>query len=189
LHAWHSRLYAFHVRGPRKLSTEAQLYPAALRILMRRAHSVHEMRKALARRCEDEQLVQQVMARLKQEQLIDDARYALDFARSRARNRAQGRFRIARELRARGVPDRHIDAALDDAFAETDETELLRKRIDRKLRLLRGPLDEKKRASIYRSLIGAGFDSDSVRRALKTALAERAEADSAIAAAEFGEEV
>jgi SOS response regulatory protein OraA/RecX len=36
--------------NPGKLATEAELYAAALRALMRRAHSVHEMKELLARR-------------------------------------------------------------------------------------------------------------------------------------------
>ncbi len=51
-------------------------------------------------------------------------------------------------------------------FAETDEGELLRKRIERKLRLLRGPLDMRKRASLYNSMLRAGFSSDAIRREL-----------------------
>ena len=42
---------------PRQLDTEAQLHDAAIKILMRRAHSISEMKKALARRCDDEKLV------------------------------------------------------------------------------------------------------------------------------------
>ena len=144
---------------------------------MRRGHSIYEMRKALERRCDDDQLVRRVLDRLKQEKLLDDARYSLEFARSRARNRKQGRFRIARELRARGVPDRHIEAALDEALAETNEGEMLRKRIERKLRLVRGPLDEKKRASLYRSLMAAGFGSDAIRRGMKDVLSEASAGD------------
>jgi regulatory protein len=173
------------MRTPRQLATEEQLYPAALRILMRRGHSVHEMRKALERRCDDEQLVRRILDRLKEEKLLDDARYSLEFARSHARNRKQGKFRIARELRARGVPDRHVETALEETFAETDEVEILRKRVQRKLKLIRGPLDEKKRASIYRSLMYAGFDSDAVRRELKGAMAAKAEAETEISRTEF----
>ncbi len=36
--------------SPRKFDTEEELYAAALRALMRRAHSIHEMREYLARR-------------------------------------------------------------------------------------------------------------------------------------------
>ena len=157
------------MRPPKKLNSESELYTAALRILMRRGHSVYEMRVALERRCDDETLVRTVLDRLKREQMVDDARYAAEFARSCARNRKQGKFRIARELRARGVPDRHVEKALEGTLAETDEATLVRKRIEQKLRLMRGPLDEKQRASLYRSLMMAGFSGEMIRREMKRA--------------------
>ena len=148
------------------METEAELHDAAIKILMRRAHSVSEMKKALTRRCEDEKLVKSVVERLKRENLIDDARYARQFTRHRATTRKQGPFRIARELRARGVPDRHIETALEDAAKETDPAAIVRQRIERKLRLFRGEVDQKKLASLYRSLVGAGFPTDLIRREL-----------------------
>ena len=151
---------------PRQLETEAQVYDAAIKILMRRAHSVHEMKKALARRCEDDKIVRGVVERLKRENLLDDARYAKQFTRRRTESRKQGEFRIARDLRARGIPDRHIETAIKDAAAATDPGAIIRQRIERKLRLYRGEIDERKMASLYRSLIGAGFPSDLIRKEL-----------------------
>ncbi len=153
--------------NPRKLSSESDLYNAALRALMRRAHSVFEMRQALERRAEDRDLVKKVLSRLRQNGMLDDARYAKQFTRYRSESRRQGKFRIARDLRARGVPDRHIEAALEELSHETDEAALVRKRIDRKLKLLRGEIDDRKLASIYRSLLRAGFSSDVIRRELR----------------------
>jgi regulatory protein len=152
---------------PRQLETESELYDAALRALLRRAHSVHEMKKKLERRSDNKLLVQLVMARLKENGLIDDARYAKQFARQRTENRKQGKFRVARELRARGIPDRHIDSALEEVAQNTDEAAVIRKRIERKVRSYRGEIDEKKMASIYSSLLRAGFSADVVRRELK----------------------
>jgi regulatory protein len=152
---------------PRQLETEGQLYDAAIKILMRRAHSVSEIEKALARRCEDGKVVKTVVERLKRENLIDDAHYAKQFARHRAQGRKQGQFRIARELRARGVPDRHIEAALKDSAGETDPAALVRQRIARKLRMFQGKIDQNKMASLYRSLIAAGFPGDLIRRELQ----------------------
>jgi regulatory protein len=153
---------------PRQLDSESSLYDAAIKILMRRAHSVHEMKKALDRRCEDESLIKNVMARLKASGLIDDARYAKQFARQRTEGRKQGKFRVARDLRARGVPDRHIEAALEEAAQNTDESAVVRQRIERKLRSFRGEIDDRKLASIYRSLLRSGFSADVVRRELRS---------------------
>jgi regulatory protein len=160
--------YAAGVFGkPRQLETDAQLYDAAIKILMRRAHSVHEMKNALARRCEDEKIVKSVLERLKQQNLLDDARYAKQFTRLRTESRKQGEFRIARDLRARGVPDRHIETATKEMAGSTDVAAIVRQRIERKLRLYRGRIDDKKLASLYRSLIGAGFPSDLIRKELR----------------------
>jgi len=148
------------------METERELYDAAIKILMRRAHSVHEMKKALARRCEDEKLVKSVVERLKRENLLDDARYAKQFTRQRTEFRKQGQYRIARDLRARGVPDKHIETAVKDAAEESDPSSIIRQRIERKLRLYRGEIDERKLASLYRSLVGAGFPTDLIRKEL-----------------------
>ncbi len=134
---------------------------------MRRAHSIHEMRAYLERRADDKDVVSQVIARLREQNYLDDARYALEFARRHASSRRQGRFRIARELRARGVPDRHIDAALEAVFADTPEVELVRARLKRRLAHLRGPLGQSQIAGIYRSLLRAGFASDVIRAELR----------------------
>jgi regulatory protein len=162
----------------RKVETEQELYDIALRALMRRSHSVSEMKKLLARRADTDLLAQVVLARLKESGQLDDARYAKQFVRQRTNIRRQGKFRIMRDLRARGVPDRHIEAALESVSADqadsvADEASLIRHRIDRKLKLLRGPssdkrLDDKKIASLYRSLLRAGFPADSIRRQLKS---------------------
>ena len=157
---------------PRTIHTEPALYEAAVKILMRRAHSVSEMKKALIRRTADEDLIQKVIARLKQNGLIDDARYAKQFARQRTEIRRQGRYRVARELRARGVPDQHIEAAVAEASANSDEAAMVRQRIERKLRLFRGEIDEKKIASLYRTLLRAGFSSHTIRRELRRATSE-----------------
>jgi regulatory protein len=152
---------------PRQLETEEELYDVAVRALMRRAHSVHEMKLKLECRSNNKLLVQVVMARLKENGMIDDAKYAKQFARQRTDSRKQGKFRVVRDLRARGIPDRHIAAALEETAQTTDESAMVRQRIERKLRSYRGEIDEKKMASIYGSLLRAGFSSDVVRRELK----------------------
>jgi len=160
---------------PRKFSSDAELYAAALRALMRRAHSTFELRTYLERRATESEAVRRVLARLKQEKLLDDSRYALDFARARATSRRQGARRITHELRKRGVPDRFIDEAITQVFADIDEAAVVRKVIERRMRYARGgldarPFDAKKTASLYRTLVRAGFDPGVVRRELNAAM-------------------
>jgi regulatory protein len=143
---------------------------SAQRALMRRAHSIHEMKQHLERRAENKDLVPPIIARLRELNYLDDAKYALNYASQHVKVRRQGRFRITRELRARGVPDRYIDEAIAKVFAETDEPALVRARLKRRLALLNkksGPLDQKKIASLYRNLLTAGFSADTIRNELK----------------------
>ena len=71
-------------KGPRKLSSDEALYAAAVRALMRRAHSTFEMRLYLERRAEEPAAAKRILARLKHEKMIDDEGYAPEFARPRA---------------------------------------------------------------------------------------------------------
>jgi len=160
------------------------LYPAALGALARRAYSVYEMRKWLEERAETEEDAGAVLAKLRQLRYIDDARYAADFARVHAGSRSQGRFRIARELRARGIPDRHIEPALDAVCGGEDEAAKVRTKIEKKVQRLKGELNERKRASLYRSLLRAGFPGDLIGKELSRV---RMKAKAAAAAAGGGE--
>jgi regulatory protein len=170
-------LLVFSKPRSKKLDTESELYDVALRALMRRPHSVHEMQKLLQRRASSDLLAQVVLARLKENGQLDDARYAQQFIRQRTEIRRQGRYRIARDLRARGVPDAHIQSAVQGAIDEAVERAAIRLRIDRKLKLTlsksgRREISDKKIASLYRSLLAAGFPSDAIRRELKSLTAE-----------------
>jgi regulatory protein len=156
----------------KKLDTESELYDVALRALMRRPHSVQEMKRLLERRASGNVLAQVVLARLKENGSLDDSRYAKQFLRQRTEIRHQGKFRIARDLRARGVPDAQIQAAVEEARDDDAERVAIRQRIQRKLRLTRGEMSDNKIASLYRSLLAAGFPSDAIRRELKSMISE-----------------
>jgi regulatory protein len=153
---------------PRQVDTEADLYDIAIRALMRRAHSVNEMKKKLERRASSKLLAQVVMARLRESGQLDDAHYAQQFTRQRTVGRKQGKFRVARDLRARGVSDANIDAAIKESADDDAERATIRSRIERKLRSFRGEISDKKMASLYGSLLRAGFPSDAIRRELKS---------------------
>jgi hypothetical protein len=49
---------------------------------------------------------------------------------------------------------------------------MVRQRIDRKRTFLRGEIDDRKIASLYRTLLRAGFSSETIRRELKRATTE-----------------
>jgi len=140
---------------------------AALRMLARRAYSVAEMRRALEKKYPDSSQVPKVIARLRELHYLDDKKFAEHYASSLARNRAYGRYRIRRELKAKLVDYRQIEPALQQAFGETSERELLERTLEKKLRTLRLPLTRPRFHSLCQSLLRRGFNSGDIIKAVR----------------------
>jgi regulatory protein len=107
----------------KKLPAEPLAY--ALHRLARRAYSVAEMRRALERKFGAGVPVGSAIARLRELGYLDDKKFAASYATSLAQNRAYGRIRLRRELKARLVDYKVIEPALDQAYETAEERELL----------------------------------------------------------------
>jgi regulatory protein len=136
-------------------------------MLARRPYSLAEMRRALQRKCGDSNQVRQAITRLRDLHYLDDKKFAEHYASSLARNRAYGRQRIRRELKAKLVDYRQIEPALAQAFEETSEPDLLEQTLDKKIRTLRLPLTRPKLAALCQSLLRRGFRSDDIIKAVR----------------------
>jgi regulatory protein len=132
-----------------------------------RAYSVAELKQKLRRKKFSEAAIDGAVARLKALGFIDDRRLAEHYASSLVRNRALGRFRVERELKARRVDPRTVQPALEKAFEEVDERSLLQKALDQKIRTLRLPLTRTRLASLCNSLRRRGYRSDDIIRAVR----------------------
>ena len=139
----------------------------ALRMLARRPYSLAEMRRALERKFPDSDQVPTAIARLRELHYLDDQKFAEQYASSLARNRAFGRGRIRRELKAKLVDYRQIEPALSQTFQETSEHDLLEQTLDKKLRTLRLPLTRAKLAALCNSLVRRGFRGDQIMKAVR----------------------
>jgi regulatory protein len=136
-------------------------------MLARRPYSVAEMRRALEKKYPDSSQVPKAIARLRELHYLDDKKFAEHYASSLARNRAYGRYRIRRELKAKLVDYRQIEPALQQAFGETSEQELLEQTLAKKLRTLRLPLTRPRFHSLCQSLLRRGFNSGDIIKAVR----------------------
>ena len=136
-------------------------------MLARRPYSLAEMRRALEKKYADSNQVRNVIARLRELHYLDDKKFAEQYASSLARNRAYGRQRIRRELKAKLVDYRQIEPALAQAFEETCEQDLLEQTLEKKVRTLRLPLTRAKLAALCQSLLRCGFRGDEILRAVR----------------------
>jgi len=130
-------------------------------LLARREHSRHELRRKLAAKSFDEDLIDSVLGDLEQEGLLSTERFAEAFVASRYA-RGQGPVRIGRELAERGVeaPRDWTDDPRYDWLALARATRI--RRFGREL-----PADFRDKARQARFLEYRGFTQGQIRRALE----------------------
>jgi regulatory protein len=130
-------------------------------LLSRREFSSAELHSRLAGQGFDAQLLEALVTELREERLLDDARYATLFVRSHA-ERGQGPRRIRSELKQAGLDEATIARALDSApDFHALARELRARRFGADV-----PVDWPERARQSRFLQYRGFSNDHIASAL-----------------------
>ncbi len=157
--------------------TEALLH-RALRLLEHRGRSVGELRQRLREdRDLPEELIEDTLAKLLDWGYLDDDAFATAYTRSRIGYKAMGRQRIVHELRRRRVPGEVIDRAVETAFEDQDEAELLARAVRKWLRTRPAPADPKERKRLTDFLVRRGFPYPLIAQHLTRILASAAQGD------------
>ena len=136
-------------------------------MLARRPYSVAELRRELERKFPEAATVPAVLTRLRELGYLDDKKFAEQTAYSLAQNRALGPHRVRRELKAKLVNYKHIEAAVAQAYQETPAGELLEQALAKKLRTLRLPLTRTRFHSLCQSLLRRGFNTGDIIKAVR----------------------
>jgi regulatory protein len=92
-------------------------YRAGLRALARRAHARFDLRRRLLQKQHPPASVDGALERLAQQDLLDDARFARDYASAKA-SRGRGPSRLVRDLLSQGVARRIAEDAVQTALAD-----------------------------------------------------------------------
>jgi regulatory protein len=140
-------------------------YNKALECLARGAKSTRDLGRWLAQREHAPDDVAAVLARLTERGLLNDADYAVLFARSRATTRGMSRRRIAAELAKRGVARELVDAAITEVMADEsiDERAMVDAAAKKKFRSLEKLESAVQRQRLYGFLARKGYPPDLVR--------------------------
>jgi regulatory protein len=147
-----------------------QLFDYAAAALGRRAHSLGELRDKLRRRCAAVGDIDPVIVRLKECGYLDDKSFAENYASRRLENDGHGKMRVLRDLTQRRIAPKLAEQAVEQAFAGTDEVELIEAFLARKFRSKHLPsflAVDKNLAAAFRRLRYAGFSSAKTLLVLK----------------------
>jgi len=143
-------------------------YDRALRLLEFRARSVSELRRRLIQKGEPAEAVDEVLGRLRDQKLLDDAAFAREFARSKVLGAGSSKRRILLELTRKGVAR---DVA-DQAVAGLQESEgidasaAIHRVAAKKWKSLAKLDDFTRKRRLYAFLARRGFNPDEIQSAL-----------------------
>jgi regulatory protein len=140
----------------------------ALALLAARAYTERGMRRKLAQRSYPADECEAALERLVSSGLVDDRRYAIEFARQRLLYGSSSPRRVEQQLAARGIARDVSRAAIAEVSADEPlDTEKTLLRLIRKKLASMGDLDrEVKRRRVFAFLARRGFDLDDIKRAI-----------------------
>jgi regulatory protein len=137
-------------------------------MLGRRELSEQQVRQRLARKQYSQDDIDEAVARLRAERAINDQRVAEAIARMETGIRKRGKVRVRIQLERAGIAKETARTAIDDVFGAIDDDALLQSSLQKRLRGRDTIADDREFARLFRYLIGQGFESDRVMKALKT---------------------
>lgn len=146
---------------------EPALFDYAIGSLARRMRSERDLRRLLVARADasDPDVVDRVLARLRELRYLSDERFAADYTRIRQEGQSFGQRRVRQDLQAKGIGKELIATTVERAYAETDEVALARQFCGRKRMM--PPANPKETARVMGRLLRAGFSSTAIWKLLR----------------------
>ena len=142
-------------------------YVDGLKMLARRELSESQIRQRLARKGHSENDIDEAVERLRGERAIDDARVAAAIARTETAIRRRGKLRVRMQIQRAGIGKDLAKRAVDEVFSEIDDDELIEASMRKRLRDRETIADDREFQRLYRYLVGQGFETDMIMRALE----------------------
>ena len=136
-------------------------------MLARRELSEAQLRQRLVRREHDPTAIDDVVARLKADRSLDDARVAGVIARAETGLRKRGKHRVKRKIEAAGIASAIAQRAVDETFQDLDSEALMASALEKRMRGRETIEDDREFQRLYRFMIGQGFESDRVMALLR----------------------
>lgn len=148
---------------------ERSLYDQALTLLGFRARSVAELRRKLLQKGADAAELEDVLEKLRDQKLLDDADFARQFARRKLTGAGASRRRITQELGRKGIRRALADEAIRELSEEDDLDPIAaaQRVAEKKWKSLAKLDDFTRRRRLYAFLARRGFDPDEIRAMMK----------------------
>ena len=153
-------------------------FERAVKLLAAKPRSVGELRERLLRgKSTNEEIVETVIARLREYGYLNDERFAFSYASCKVKQKPVGRRRLERDLKFKKVDSGVANEALEMVFTETPEEQLIDVAIAKRLRIRGKPKNRGEAKSLFDHLLRQGFAFELVREKVRTLATDYADED------------
>ncbi len=154
------------VKDPER--SKRKTFDRAVNLLTFKPRSVEELRiRLLEKVWTNEEIVAIVIEKLKEYNYLNDAQFAISFANSKLRGKAIGKRRLEQDLRKKKLDSETIENALDAAFEENPEEEMIDLAIEKRLRIKGAPGNHNQRQNFFGYLVRLGFGYDLIQEKMR----------------------
>ena len=144
-------------------------FERAVKLLAARPRSVAELRERLLRgKNTNEEIVETVIARLREYGYLTDERFAFSYASYKVKQKPVGRRRLERDLKFKKVDSSVANEALEMVFNETPEEQLIDQALATRLRIRGKPKNRLEAKSLFDHLLRQGFEFELVSEKIRS---------------------
>ena len=151
------------IKNPER--SRQKTFDRAVNLLTYKPRSIAELRERLLEKpWTNEEIVDRVIEKLKEYNYLNDEEFATNLAASKIRSKAYGKRRLTQDLRRKKLDSETIEKALENAFEETPEEDVIDRAIAKRLRIKGIPETPNDKRNFFGYLMRQGFDYDLIRR-------------------------
>ena len=144
-------------------------FERAVKLLAARPRSVAELRERLLRgKNTNEEIVETVIARLREYGYLNDERFAFSYASYKVKQKPVGRRRLERDLKFKKVDSSVATEALEMGYTETPEEQLIEQASAKRLRIRGKPKNRLEAKSLFDHLLRQGFEFELVSEKIRS---------------------
>jgi len=143
-------------------------FDRAVNLLTYKPRSENELRQRLLEKdWTNTEIVEAVLAKLKEYNYLNDEQFAKEFAASRLRQKPIGKRVLKQKLALKRLDKETVDAALEKAFEDTPEEDVIERAIEKRLRIKGKPETREDSKKFYDYLLRQGFSYDLVSNKMR----------------------
>ena len=145
---------------------EEKAYIYTLKLISRRIRSEEEICKKLLKKF-NENVVKNIITRLKKENLINDEKFAMAFIHTREALKPKGRKVLFLELRQKGIDKDLINKILEKEYNQEKEFELAKKAAKGRIERYKNLPEKKAEQKIISFLLRRGFSWSVIKKVIR----------------------